>query len=451
VTGPSGTDATPPMAPEDELAAARSERFGDLQRSEGIMTRVRYAAVGFAVLQTMLYVPPAGIPMPDYVRPGGLVIAALFALGTTIVWLISRRAESLEAARALALASLAMDIAIASGFVWFFSFDPESAQWAILFVLPLEGAVRFQLRGALWTWAAVTVLYIGRELFAAQRYGFEVAPESISFRMGLNLLIALVAGSMASDLVSQRAKVEDSLHQLARIDVLRRHLVSTLAHDVRGPLTTIRGAVTTLLERPGLSAEHRGRLLEAADRQAGRLQYLAADLLDLARLEQGRLELDIQPVRLRDAVRSASSYADSESQYELDIDPDLHVLADPHRLEQVVVNLATNALRYGRPPYRIVASRRGDRVSVAFCDQGAGVPAEKRDQLFQPFSASDEATGSVGLGLWVCRMLLEAQAGELSYRFDPEAGSVFEFVLDPADGPQAESESQAASGRAQAP
>jgi glucose-6-phosphate isomerase len=95
----------------------------------------------------------------------------------------------------------------------------------------------------------------GREFYAEAVYGHPVHPESISFRMGLNLLIALVAGSMAKDLVDQRAQVAASLRQLARIDVLRRHLVSTLAHDVRGPLTTIRGAVRTLLARKGLDPE----------------------------------------------------------------------------------------------------------------------------------------------------------------------------------------------------
>jgi len=108
--------------------------------------------------------------------------------------------------------------------------------------------------------------------------------------------------------------------------------------------------------------------------------------------------------------------------------PGVGVRADPDRLEQIMVNLATNQLRYGHPPYVVEAQRDDGEVVVSFRDQGPGVPEAKQDALFEPFGTRSDA-GSVGLGLSIVRALVGAHGGRVSYRRNEPAGSCFEVVL----------------------
>jgi signal transduction histidine kinase len=205
--------------------------------------------------------------------------------------------------------------------------------------------------------------------------------------------------------------------------------VSTLAHDVRGPLGTIRGSVRTVLRLRGqLDDRSEADLLEGIDRQCSRLLRLANGLLDLARLEEGRLELDLGSVSLRETVAEALSYADPTGAIQVDIDPDVCLLADAERLEQIIVNLATNSLRHGEAPFVISSTVADGWVEVTFSDSGRGVTAELVDSLFEPFRRGDTA-GSVGFGLWIVRMLAEAQGGSVRYEPNMPSGARFAVRL----------------------
>jgi signal transduction histidine kinase len=367
------------MIPDPHVA--RRTRHQDLRRTERIMITVRWFAVVFAVVQVLSY---SNMPAPGHVQPTGLGLAGVLAVVNVAAMWLSRRVTTYPATKALALGTLSTDIAVSAALVWLYTFDQESAMWAILFVVPLEGAVRFRLRGALGTWAAVTFLYTLRELWGSQVYDYAFEWNSVSFRMGINLLIAMVAGFMAADLVRQRSNVETALAEVARVDTMRRHLVSTLAHDVRGPLTAIRGALKVIIDRPSLEPDHRERLMRIAESQAGRLEYLASDLLDLARLEEGRLELSPADLDLAELAARALQFADVDGVFEVRIEPGTIVRGDPRRLEQILVNLAANALRHGAAPFEIRASTTAEEVCLAVCDAGAGVLPEERSRLVQP-------------------------------------------------------------------
>jgi signal transduction histidine kinase len=300
------------------------------------MVLVRWIAVAFALVQILAY---SDRPYPDNLPVKALALGAtgLLAAGNLTAWLAHRRARTARQARRLAVASLAMDVFIASAIVWLWAFDPLSALYP-------DSAVQWN---------------------------------SITFRMGIGLIIALVAGFIARNLTRQKELLEDALASLARTDRLRANLVSTLAHDVRNPLAAIRGTLRTVLSRPDrMTDQTRTELLTTADRQAGRLERLAADLLDLARLERGRLELSLGPVRLRESVLAALAYIDPHEEFDVSVDPDLVVRADAGRLEQIVVNLAANAFRYGKPPYEVAGRgargpRGRDRVPVRALPDGA--------------------------------------------------------------------------------
>lgn len=418
------TDA--PSAPSPGEPGPAGEHLLGSERS---MVAVRWVAVAFGLVQILAYEDapyPEGIP----VFALGLVAMGVLALGNVAIWVGSRRASS-PRVRPLALTGLALDVLVAEAIVWLWAFDPGSALWAVLYVLPLEGAIKFQLPGALGTWAAVTALYVGREFWAAAVYpDLEVQWNSITFRMGIGLLIALVGGLMARNLTRQRALVEDALARLRRIDRLRAGLVSTLAHDVRNPLAAIRGTLSTLLSprMDRLTRTSRQELLRIADHQAARLERLATDLLDLARLERGRLELAYRDVELAPLIRQALGYLEDGGKVEVEIDDRIVVRADPARVEQVVVNLVANALRYGRPPFELRVAASGDEVVIEMRDRGDGIPSNQQPTLFDPFRA-EAHTGSVGFGLAIVRALAEAHGGSASYRDLDGGGACFTVTM----------------------
>jgi signal transduction histidine kinase len=426
---------TPPSAPEARQPGPETQqsedgfqdyRLADMRRAELSMVLVRWAAAVFAVAQVLAYRTE---PYPPGIEAAALGLAGVLAVANLGIWLASRRTGDLRDARKLAVIALATDILLACAFVWLYAFDPISALWAILFILPLEGAIRFGLAGALASWAAVTVLYIGREVYADSVYGDPFEPESVSFRMGIGLMIALVAGLMARNLTRQRARLADALTELWKTDALRSRMVATLAHDVRNPLTTIRGTFKTLARHTDrLDPQTLAELIRTADKQAERIERLAADLLDLARTESGRLELNMQDVPLRDAVERGLSFVEGGDAFHLDIGDALVVRADPERLEQIIVNLASNGLRYGEAPLEVRGIRVGEAVELAFADQGPGVPEEEVELLFEPFRLETDS-GSVGLGLAIVKALTEAQGGSVSYEANEPRGARFRVRL----------------------
>jgi len=396
----------------------------DLRRSERTMTVVRWVAVPFSTLQVLVY---QDRPYPSGMKALALALVGLLAAGAVALWMAHKRARTASSARNIALAGLALDLLVASGFVAVYTFDHTSALWAVLFILPLEGAIRFQLRGAVIAWIVVTILYTIRELWGSGHYGYQFQWNSISFRMGIGLLIALVAGLMARDLVRERRRLARAVEELRRVDGMRAALVSTLAHDVRSPLTAIRGNLELLLARGDqIPADKAAELMGAADRQARRIEQLATGLLDLARLEQGHLALDLQPTDLREAVTQALAYVGS-TPVDVRIPEGIVVPLDPPRFEQIVVNLVTNAQKHGDPPIAVEAQPQNGRVVIEFVDQGRGVSVEQLDNLFQPFAT--QTAGSTGLGLSIVRAMVQAHGGEVGYERNEPRGARFKVIL----------------------
>lgn len=407
-----------------------AERENDLRRSERTMILARWIAVPWILFQVLTY---SDKPYPAGFKNIGLALVALIAIGNLIIMALHRVTARPRVVTTLAIGSLIFDGIVIAGFVWLYTFDQTAALWAIIFILPLEGATRFQLTGAMGAWLGGTVLYSAREIWGSHRFDYPLQWNSISFRMGIGFIIALVAGLLARDLVHQRTRLNHTLGELKRVDGLRAGLISTLAHDVRNPLTVIRGTNQILMmEAESISPEKSFELLEVADRQAERLQRLATDLLDLARLEQGMLQLHIQDVFVKDAISSAVGYVAPEEQVEINVDPSLRVRADPQRLEQIVVNLLSNALRYGKAPYWVGAETFDGKVMLEFRDHGPGIPPDERPGLFQPFRAHDHQ-GSVGFGLAIVQALAEAQNGDVFYAANGSEGACFKVALPSTD------------------
>ena len=414
------------MTLQSPAAGPDERRTADLLRSERTMVWVRALAALFAAVQVLTY---GALPYPPGYREAALALVAAIAVVdlAALAVLALARPGTRRQAEALAVATVSLDTLITAGLVAAYSFDPASAHWAILFVVPLLGAARFRLVGALATWGALTLLYVLRQAFAASTFpGIGFSPTSIVFRMGLVFLVALVAGLLARDLARQREATAQALAEVARVGELRARLVDSLAHDIRSPLVGIAGALSALDgDRP---PEVKAQLQALARRQVERLTRLATGMLDLARLERGHLALDVRPTSLAAVVAtSQEALGPEDGEVEVDVDEAITVAGDPDRLDQVVFNLLSNALRHGRPPVRIAARQVGTTVEVVVSDHGDGVPAARQAALFDAFTTA--AAGGIGLGLWLVRELVEAHDGTVTYQDGPDGGARFVVTL----------------------
>jgi signal transduction histidine kinase len=220
--------------------------------------------------------------------------------------------------------------------------------------------------------------------------------------------------------------------ELQRLDVARRDFISNAAHELRTPLTAILGFSSMLATTPEALAPSKTReALDAMHQQAHRMRKLVNNLVDLAQMEQGKLKVGVSPVSLAGAVREAINEMPPPADHTVEVNvPEVAVLADNQRLEQIIASLLSNAYTYGGPCVRIDATPNGEWVSVAVADDGRGVPDGVRGHLFDPFVRGVEASGAPGsgLGLAIARSLVQAFGGDIRYE-DADPGARFVVTL----------------------
>lgn len=217
-------------------------------------------------------------------------------------------------------------------------------------------------------------------------------------------------------------------------------IVSTVSHELRSPLTSVKGYTSLLLNRwDRLKDDQKRMMLEQVNHDADRVTRLITELLDISRLETGRLVLRRQ---LIDLSELAAGVVDKVRMEYGDLDAHLHfpeifpkVYADPDKIVQVLTNLVENACKYASPiglEVRGVASE--EDVAVAVTDRGEGIPRDDLVKVFTKFfrRAEGKPTGS-GLGLWISRGLVEAHGGRLTARSEVGEGSTFQFTLPVVD------------------
>ena len=181
---------------------------------------VRWVAIVFALSQIWLYQAPPGVAtaFASRTRPYALVLALALALVAVGVEVALRTIRSAERLATIGAAVLIADVAITVGFVYLYAFDPVSSQWTALVLLPLEGALRFQMRGALGVWAALVPAYLVREVLTMRLEGVRFVLGATTYRLGLLLIVSLFAGFIARDLDEQRRllqRLNDASHQVA--------------------------------------------------------------------------------------------------------------------------------------------------------------------------------------------------------------------------------------------
>ncbi len=231
-------------------------------------------------------------------------------------------------------------------------------------------------------------------------------------------------------------------HDVTRIESLervRREFVANVSHELRTPLTSIKGAVETLLDTElSLDVEMRSRLLVIARRQAQRMEALVADLTDLSQIETGAIRLDRQEVDLSvvvsDLVQQFARQAEERYvSFETKIPPSLMVHADRRRLEQILVNLIDNGLKFNRPGglIKFEAQRGPNGVTLRVTDTGIGIPSDAAQDVFHRFFRVDASrageTPGTGLGLSIVKHLMRLHGGSVD--LDSELGKGSTFTL----------------------
>jgi signal transduction histidine kinase len=260
---------------------------------------------------------------------------------------------------------------------------------------------------------------------------------------GTELLVtARILRESPHDPVSQVAVSIRSARARERLDRERSDLVATVAHELRSPLTGVKGFVATLLSKwDKLNDEQKKMMLETVNVDADRLTRLIAELLDVARIDTGRLSLYPRPVDLRATVDRvvASVRAGTGREVAFEVHGDLpSVSADPDKLAQVVTNLVDNAIRHGDGQVTLTASPIAgeapyDGVLLHVDDEGDGISPDIRSRVFTKFWKHGTRGGS-GLGMYIIHGLVKAHGGSVEIADSPSGGARVSILWPEQDG-----------------
>jgi two-component system, NtrC family, sensor histidine kinase KinB len=243
----------------------------------------------------------------------------------------------------------------------------------------------------------------------------------------------------AEGTVSGVTLVLQDVTRLLRFDQLKNDLVATVAHEFRTPLTSLHMAIHLCAEgAAGPVTDSQADLLGAARQDCDRLQAIVDDVLDLSRLQAGRIDLRTRPVDVRGLVSQAVAVVEGSARVAgVSIaveggEEEIQAIADPERIDVVLANLLVNAVRHAPSGGRVVVRLRAGagQVVVEVEDDGEGVPSQYLERIFERFfQVPGGRRGGIGLGLYISREIVRAHGGELSVRSTPGEGSTFSFTL----------------------
>lgn len=227
--------------------------------------------------------------------------------------------------------------------------------------------------------------------------------------------------------------------RLMELDELKNEFIGIVAHDLRSPMATIGGFATTMLESwDRLDDDRRRRILEIIVRNVEDMNELVTDILDVAQIESGNLALAIAPFDLGAVVRQVASEvaATLNRACDLSIPDNLpNALGDVARQRQVLGNLLSNAFKYSGAGtvVEVGAAVRGRLLAVTVRDHGIGISPDDHGILFHKFSRIRSLDGAqrsgTGLGLFICKSLVEAQGGTITAESEPGKGSAFTYTI----------------------
>lgn len=223
-----------------------------------------------------------------------------------------------------------------------------------------------------------------------------------------------------------------------KIERMKSEFISTVSHELRTPLTSIRGSLGLIAG--GVTGElppQTKALVEIAHKNSERLILLVNDILDMEKIESGKIEFQLKPVELmpllHQALESNRAYGEQfDVSYQLESElPGIMLNVDANRLMQIMANLLSNAAKFSPAGDQVMVAvtRLGNRIRVAVKDHGSGIPAQFRDRIFQKFAQADSSDtrkkGGTGLGLSITKAIVEQMGGSIGFDSEPDVLTSF--------------------------
>jgi two-component system phosphate regulon sensor histidine kinase PhoR len=232
----------------------------------------------------------------------------------------------------------------------------------------------------------------------------------------------------------------EDVTNVRRLETVRRDFVANVSHELRTPVAVIRANAETLLAGAKDDPQMATKLIDGLHRNAERLARILADLLDLSRLDAGQYRLDVAPVAVRAATAQSLSAVEPQAKQrgvavEVDIPERLQAMADPKALDQILVNLLDNAVKYTSVHGHVWALARETEsaVRIEVRDDGPGISDKHRERVFERFYRADPSrsreAGGTGLGLSIVKHLVESMGGAVGVEPNEPRGSTFWLSL----------------------
>lgn len=327
-----------------------------------------------------------------------------------------------------------------------------------------DGMVAFDSQGCLLQFNPAAETMLGRTLSPELSYeeifpNVQVRQEDLA-QDGKSIEVDFAAGPrflkiyfapihLGSDRQGLMAVLHDITEQ-QKLDDSRREFVANVSHELRTPLTNVKGYAETLLSADDIDRETQTRFLQVIRSEADRMTRIVKDLLTLTRLDYNRMEMNMHRMDLRQLGEKAAQAMAMEAENRgLTLTCDLPeslplTFGDPERIQQVIINIITNAIKYNKKDgsIHITGGVEGRQVFLRVEDTGIGVPKEDLPRLFERFYRVDKArsreSGGTGLGLAIARQIAETHGGSIRFESEYGKGSVVTLLLPIASGEQEE-------------
>jgi signal transduction histidine kinase len=388
-----------------------------IRRLERWLVYVRWFGVAFGAISI-------GVE-PDYpgigTRLGAWTLIALLAVGNLVIWRLLKSRPSESDLSHLTLGTFVFDTLVILTIVWLYAFEDPYVTWALLILIPMEGALRFRLKGAMIGAAIVAVFFIPQSIRRAVITDEPFDFPTYVFLVGFSTLVAAITGSMAKSWHIQNEAFQNQSLKLAELDELKDRFLAVTSHEIRTPLTSVIAGIETLRNRSDqLDESEKQRMLGMMSTQSRNLARLVDDLLVTSQLQSGNLGLRAEWADVEETVQQAVDGAASkrrEHLLELFLEP-IRCEIDAPRVAQIVRNLVENAYKYTPAGTRVAVTAKGEAegLVIEVSDEGRGIPPEHRDSLFEAFRRIEEMAAGVegvGLGLFVVSQLVSAMHGQI--------------------------------------
>ncbi len=276
--------------------------------------------------------------------------------------------------------------------------------------------------------------------FVQEKLALEAPWVEMELEQGRTLLVRLTLQALNNEEVL----VLNDITELRRLETVRKDFVANVSHELRTPISIIKLNVENLLDDPDVDEDISRKFLQTIDRNTTRLNNLVSDLLDLSKLESGNYQLHLKHIPLFDEIqRIVESLSDQAQEKEIEIlieiPKDLKILSDLRALEQMMINLIVNAIKYtpNQGKIQIRATAEQQEIKVEIEDTGIGIAPEHQKRLFERFYRVDlgrsRQQGGTGLGLSIVKHLCVAMHGQVGVTSEAGRGSIFWFKLKNAD------------------